>query len=86
VALVTMVVLIVLSAIGINIAPLLAGAGILGLAIGFGTQTLVKDLVSGVFFLIDDDFRIGDYVDTGKLKGTVEHISIRSLQLRHHHQ
>ncbi len=84
VALVTMVVLIVLSAIGINIAPLLAGAGILGLAIGFGTQTLVKDIVSGVFFLIDDAFRIGDYVDTGKLKGTVEHISIRSLQLRHH--
>lgn len=83
VALVTMVVLIVLSAIGIDIAPLLAGAGILGLAIGFGTQTLVKDIVSGVFFLIDDAFRIGDYVDTGKLKGTVEHISIRSLQLRH---
>ncbi len=83
IALLTMVVLIVLSAIGIDIAPLLAGAGILGLAIGFGTQTLVKDIVSGVFFLIDDAFRIGDYVDTGRLKGTVEHISIRSLQLRH---
>lgn len=76
--------LIILSSIGINIAPLLAGAGVIGLGIGFGTQTLIKDIFSGIFFLIDDAFRIGDYVDTGKEKGTVENISLRSLRLRHH--
>lgn len=81
--LLTMVSMIVLSAIGVNIGPLLAGAGIVGLAIGFGSQTLVKDIVSGVFFLIDDAFRLGDYVESGQVKGTVEHISIRSLRLRH---
>jgi len=79
-----MVSMIVLSAIGIDIGPLIAGAGIFGLAIGFGAQTLVKDIFSGIFFLVDDAFRLGDYVDTGKVKGTVEHISIRSLRLRHH--
>jgi small-conductance mechanosensitive channel len=79
-----MVALIVLSSLGIDIGPLLAGAGIVGLAIGFGAQTLVRDVVSGVFFLIDDAFRIGEYVDLGRLRGTVEKISIRSLQLRHH--
>ena len=81
--LVVMVSLIVLSAVGVNIGPLIAGAGVVGLAIGFGTQTLVKDIVSGIFYLIDDAFRLGDWVDTGKAKGTVEHISIRSLRLRH---
>ena len=81
--LVVMVSLIVLSAVGVNIGPLIAGAGVIGLAIGFGTQTLVKDIVSGIFYLIDDAFRLGDWVDTGKAKGTVEHISIRSLRLRH---
>lgn len=75
--------LIVLSAMGIDTKPLLAGAGILGLAIGLGTQNLIKDIVSGLFFLIDDAFRIGDYVESGKAKGTVEGISIRSLKLRH---
>ena len=75
--------LIVLSASGINITPLLAGAGILGLAIGMGTQNLVKDIVSGLFFLLDDAFRIGDYIEAGKAKGTVVAITIRSLSLRH---
>jgi small-conductance mechanosensitive channel len=84
VVLFTMVALIVMSSMGIEIAPLLAGAGVVGLAIGFGSQALVKDIVSGVFFLMDDAFRIGDYIDTGSLKGVVEHISIRSLRLRHH--
>jgi len=74
--------LIILSAMGINITPLLAGASILGLAIGLGTQNLIKDIVSGLFFLIDDAFRIGDYVESGAVKGTVEAISIRSLKLR----
>lgn len=81
--LLTMVSMIILSAIGVNIGPLLAGAGIVGLAIGFGSQTLVKDIVSGVFFLVDDAFRLGDYVESGQVKGTVENISIRSLRLRH---
>lgn len=73
-----------LSSLGINVAPLVAGAGVIGLAIGFGAQTLVKDVVSGVFFLIDDAFRRGEYIDLGTVKGTVERISVRSLQLRHH--
>jgi small-conductance mechanosensitive channel len=53
------------------------------LAIGFGAQTLVKDIISGVFFLVDDAFRVGDYVDVGSAKGMVEQISIRSFRLRH---
>lgn len=72
------------SSLGVNIAPLIAGAGVVGLAIGFGAQTLVRDIVSGVFFLIDDAFRRGEYIDLGAVKGTVERISVRSLQLRHH--
>ena len=76
--------LAVLAQIGVNVTPLLAGAGILGLAIGFGAQALVKDVISGVFFLIDDAFRKGEYIDIGTVKGTVESISIRSMQLRHH--
>lgn len=72
-----------LSSLGVNVAPLIAGAGVLGLAIGFGAQTLVKDIVSGVFFLIDDAFRRGEYIDLGSVKGVVERISVRSLQLRH---
>ena len=77
-------VMVLLIDIGIDIAPLFAGAGILGLAIGFGAQTLIRDIFSGLFFLIDDAFRAGEYVDTGNAKGTVERISIRSMQLRHH--
>ena len=71
--------------LGVQIAPLLAGAGIFGLAIGFGAQTLVRDVISGVFFLIEDVFRIGEYVESGTTtKGTVEHISLRTVALRHH--
>ncbi|WP_298935704.1 mechanosensitive ion channel family protein [uncultured Ruegeria sp.] len=76
--------LLALGALGINITPLLAGAGVLGLAIGFGAQKLVADIVGGVFFLVDDAFRVGEYVDVGGTMGTVEKISIRSMQLRHH--
>jgi small-conductance mechanosensitive channel len=79
-----MVVMVALSALGVNIGPLLAGAGVVGLAIGFGAQTLVRDLVSGFFFLLDDAFRKGEYVDVGSAKGTVERINMRSLVLRHH--
>lgn len=78
----TIVFLLFLSSMGINIGPLLAGAGVIGLAIGFGAQTLVKDIIAGVFFLIDDAFRVGDYIETGGQKGMVEHISLRSLRLR----
>ncbi len=74
--------LIILSSLGVNIGPLIAGAGVLGLAIGFGAQTLVKDIISGVFFLMDDAFRVGDFIETGGTKGMVEHISLRSLRLR----
>ncbi|MEL7302677.1 MAG: mechanosensitive ion channel domain-containing protein, partial [Pseudomonadota bacterium] len=67
--------LVIVSELGVNITPLLAGAGIVGLAIGFGAQTLVKDIISGLFFLIDDAFRKGEYIDIGTAKGTVEKIS-----------
>ncbi|MFC3616326.1 mechanosensitive ion channel family protein [Lutimaribacter marinistellae] len=76
--------LLALGALGLDITPLLAGAGIMGLAIGFGAQKLVSDIVGGIFFLIDDAFRVGEYVDVGGTTGTVEKISIRSMQLRHH--
>ena len=75
--------LIVLSSIGVNIGPLIAGAGVVGLAIGFGAQTLVRDIIAGVFFLIDDSFRVGDYVESTGVKGSVEKISLRSIKLRH---
>ena len=78
------VLMIVLSALGVDIAPILAGAGVIGLAIGFGSQTLVRDIVSGAFFLIDDAFRLGEYIDVGSVQGTVEKISLRSFRLRHH--
>jgi small-conductance mechanosensitive channel len=78
------VAMVILSTLGVNIRPLIAGAGIVGIAIGFGSQALVKDIISGLFFLLDDAFRVGDYVDTGTVKGLVEKISLRSLQLRHH--
>lgn len=84
VILVSVTIMLILSNLGVDIGPLLAGAGIIGVAIGFGSQTLVKDVVSGAFFLIDDAFRVGEYIETGDIKGTVEKISIRSLRLRHH--
>lgn len=79
-----MTLLLGLSRLGVDTTPLLAGAGIVGLAIGFGAQTLVRDVVSGIFFLIDDAFRVGEYLVIDDTVGTVEKISVRSLQLRHH--
>jgi small-conductance mechanosensitive channel len=76
-------VLIVLSELGVNITPLLAGASVFGLAISFGSQTLVRDIVSGVFYLADDAFRVGEYIDCGKAKGMVEGFTLRSIRLRH---
>ncbi|MFO7854901.1 MAG: mechanosensitive ion channel [Paracoccaceae bacterium] len=83
-AIVVMTVLIALGNLGVDVTPLLAGAGILGLAIGFGAQKLVTDVVSGVFFLIDDAFRTGEFVEISGTTGMVEKISVRSMQLRHH--
>ena len=84
ITLVVMAVLISLSSMGVNIGPLIAGAGVLGIAIGFGAQTLVRDIVSGFFYLLDDAFRIGEYVVIDQIRGAVEKISVRSFQLRHH--
>lgn len=76
--------MMVLSRLGVDIAPLFAGAGVIGLAVGFGAQALIRDIFSGAFFLFDDAFRRGEYIDVGGTKGTVENISLRSMQLRHH--
>jgi small-conductance mechanosensitive channel len=75
--------LIILASLGISIAPFIAGASIFGLAISFGSQTLVHDIVSGIFYLADDAFRVGEYIDCGKAKGTVEGFTLRSMRLRH---
>ncbi len=83
IAILVVVALLALSQLGVEITPLLAGAGVFGLAISFGSQALVRDIVSGIFFMADDAFRVGEYIDTGRLKGTVERISLRSVRLRH---
>jgi moderate conductance mechanosensitive channel len=75
--------LIVLSRLGVDTAPLIAGAGVFGLALSFGSQSLVRDIISGLFYMWDDAFRVGEYIDTGRLKGTVEKLGIRSIRLRH---
>jgi small-conductance mechanosensitive channel len=72
-----------LSTLGLNVGPLLAGLGVVGIAVGFGAQTLVRDVISGIFFLMEDAFRVGEYIDTGRLRGTVEGMSLRSVRLRH---
>lgn len=77
-----MAALIVLSEIGINIAPLLAGAGVAGLAIGFGAQSLVKDVITGAFILFEDTIHIGDVVDIDGTGGLVEGMTVRTIRLR----
>jgi small conductance mechanosensitive channel len=74
--------LFILSELGVDITPLLAGAGIIGLAIGFGAQTLVKDFITGVFILFEDTIAVGDVVEIGTHSGFVEEITIRTLKLR----
>ena len=76
-------VMMVLSGLGVQIGPLIAGAGVVGVAVGFGAQTIVKDVISGVFYLWDDAFRIGEYIESGHYKGVVESFSLRSVKLRH---
>jgi small conductance mechanosensitive channel len=82
IVLVVMVSLIVLSELGINIAPLLAGAGVVGLAVGFGAQTLVKDVITGIFILAEDTLAVGDVADIDSRIGVVEAMTIRSIRLR----
>ncbi len=83
ITLITVIALMVLSELGLNIAPLLAGAGVAGIAVGFGAQTLVKDLITGFFILLEDAFAVGDVVDVGDgHAGIVEAISMRNFRLR----
>jgi small-conductance mechanosensitive channel len=74
--------LVILSEIGVNIAPLLAGAGVIGLAIGFGSQKLVQDIITGLFLLLENAMQVGDVVTLGGMTGTVENLSIRTIRLR----
>lgn len=74
--------IVALANLGMNVTPLLAGAGVIGLAIGFGAQSLVSDLITGLFIIVEDSLAIGDYVDVGDHKGTVEAITIRTVSLR----
>jgi small-conductance mechanosensitive channel len=76
-------VVVTLATLGLDIGPLLAGLGVVGIAVGFGAQSLVRDIISGIFFLMEDAFRVGEYIDTGRLRGTVEGMSLRSVRLRH---
>jgi small-conductance mechanosensitive channel len=82
IAILTVLSLVVLSEIGVNIAPLLAGAGVLGIAIGFGSQKLVQDVITGLFLLLENTMQVGDVVLLGGLQGVVEHLSIRTIRLR----
>jgi small-conductance mechanosensitive channel len=74
--------LLVLSELGVNVTPLLAGAGVVGLAVGFGSQKLVQDLITGVFILFEDLFAVGDVIKVGDQAGVVERMSIRNVRLR----
>lgn len=76
------VVILILSQFGFNLAPILAGAGVLGLAIGFGAQSLVKDVITGFFIIFEDQFAVGDVIQTGNFKGTVEEIGLRVTRIR----
>jgi small-conductance mechanosensitive channel len=81
-AILAVVGLLILSEIGVNTAPLLAGAGVLGIAIGFGSQKLVQDVITGLFLLLENTMQVGDVVSLGGLTGTVEDLSVRAIRLR----
>lgn len=74
-------IMLLLQEFGVNLAPLLAGAGVIGLAVGFGAQSLVKDVITGFFIILEDQFAVGDVIQTGTLKGTVEIIGLRTTRL-----
>jgi moderate conductance mechanosensitive channel len=78
----SIVVITILGVFGINVGPLIAGAGIIGIAIGFGAQDLVKDFLSGVFMLLEDQYGVGDIVDAGDAAGVVEGVTLRSTRIR----
>jgi moderate conductance mechanosensitive channel len=82
VTILTVVGLTALSELGVNIGPLLAGAGIVGVAIGFGSQKLVQDLITGLFLLLENAMQVGDFVTVSGLSGKVENLSIRTIRLR----
>ena len=75
-------ILMVLSEFKLNLAPLLASAGVAGVALGFGAQSLVKDFLSGIFMLLEDQYGVGDIIDTGEATGTVEEVTLRITKLR----
>jgi small-conductance mechanosensitive channel len=75
-------IMLILSEFGINLGPLLAGAGVLGLAVGFGAQSLVKDIITGFFIVLEDQFAVGDVIQTGLFKGTVEVIGLRTTRIQ----
>lgn len=83
VAVIVVAAMMALAAMGVEIGPLIAGLGVLGVAIGFGAQSLVRDVIAGMFYLLDDAFRVGEYIQSGNYKGTVESFSFRSVRLRH---
>lgn len=82
VTIITLTALTALGHLGVNVTALLAGAGVIGLAVGFGAQKLVSDVISGMFFLVDDAFRLNEYISAGSVEGTVERIALRSMLLR----
>jgi moderate conductance mechanosensitive channel len=82
IAVVSVALLMVLGAFGFNLGPLIAGAGIAGVALGFGAQSLVKDFLSGIFMLLEDQFGVGDIVDVGEAVGTVDAITLRTTRIR----
>jgi small conductance mechanosensitive channel len=75
-------ILMSLTVVGFNIAPLLASAGIAGVALGFGAQTLVKDYISGIFLIVEDQYGIGDEVEIGTVRGKVEAVALRTTRVR----
>src|SRR5690606_13024883 len=72
----------ILGTFGVNLGPLIAGAGIVGIALGFGAQDLVKDFISGVSMLLEDQYGVGDVIDAGEASGVVESISLRTTRVR----
>ena len=74
--------LIVLTQLGVNIAPIMASAGVVGVALGFGAQTLVKDYLSGFFMIVEDQYGVGDLVDVGEVMGRVEEVALRVTRIR----
>ncbi len=78
----TIAFIMILGELGLDLAPMIAGAGIAGVALGFGAQSLVKDFISGLFMLMEDQYGIGDYIDLGEAVGTVEKVALRTTTLR----